>query len=229
MSAHAIARFVVLGIGALVASPVYAESARVEGVYFLKVRTAPNWDAPDRAVLEAGDVVEIVGQSGIWAEIELGDGTRGYASKKYLTRIGTASPDDTSRADRRSEPSPPSIPGAQGPPAIGAPEESAAGTTAPRASDTRPVPSSGTPMVARIQAPACSKADIEALRSQLRDVAEGQQRLVSMATRPGAAPGDGTWSALPGGETLPLLGAGCVIGWCAARIVGRRRRNRIRI
>ena len=63
---------------------VEARPARVQGVYFLKLRAAPGFNAKERGVLSEGDVVEIEEEVGRWAKVRLQDGSTGYVSRKYL-------------------------------------------------------------------------------------------------------------------------------------------------
>jgi SH3-like domain-containing protein len=69
------------GTGATPARPL---PATVKGANFLRVRTAPSFDAAEVAILRAGNTVEIVEELGFWAAIVLRNGTRGYVSRKYL-------------------------------------------------------------------------------------------------------------------------------------------------
>ncbi len=93
MNVTAIAPFV-LGTCLLVtaSAALGATTATVKGVDFLRVRAAPSFDAPETTILKAGATVEIVEELGFWASIVLPNGTRGYASRKYLAATTAEQP-----------------------------------------------------------------------------------------------------------------------------------------
>jgi len=59
----------------------------VKGVFYLKVRDAPGFEAKQTGVLAAGDVVDVLGEVGLWANIALENGATGYVSSKYLAPV----------------------------------------------------------------------------------------------------------------------------------------------
>jgi len=69
-----------------------AYPAEVRGVFYLKVRDAPDFEAEETGVLTAGEVVDVIGKVGRWANVALKNGTTGYVSRKYLSPIEAIAP-----------------------------------------------------------------------------------------------------------------------------------------
>lgn len=279
MNVKLIASFL-FGMCALPAAlPAFGKSAQVTGVYYLKVRAAPNMEAPEAGVLEVGEVVEILDEVGPWAHVLFQNGRTGYASRKYLIAIGAGDAPATTTAvgpgDRGTVASPPSQPAravivpepsrptartlegvdTPQPRAVPAPLPSAVPTPQPRAVPTPQPSAAPTPrrpaaslptQAARRPAPAqrpaprprperspgCTRKDLEALRTDLRALAAGQERLVALTAKVQRPNTNARQvSVLPPRDLVPWVGFGCVIGWIAARVFSLRRlrRHRIRI
>jgi Bacterial SH3 domain len=69
-----------------------AYPAEVSGVSYLKVREAPDFEAEEMGVLSAGEVVDVIGKVGRWANVALKNGTNGYVSGKYLSPVKAIAP-----------------------------------------------------------------------------------------------------------------------------------------
>ena len=234
-----------------------ATTVTVTGVNFLKVRSGPSFEAAETTALAAGATVELVEEVGMWASIVLPDGTRGYASRKYLSPTTAAAPAQPAASDAAAPPSSARpgtthtderaavehdngdaaderpVTGAAGAEAAADPDV-AAGRAAPAVEQT--VVPARTLLVAATEAapgPACTKADLDALRSEVRALAgrcaAGGGAASAADPRPEQdAPG----RMLPDRSQLLWLASGCILGWLFGRFAGSRdrwRRNRIRI
>ena len=74
------------------AEPASAYPAEVKGVSHLRVREAPDFEAEEMGVLTAGQVVDVIGKVGRWANVALKNGTTGYVSEKYLSPVKAIAP-----------------------------------------------------------------------------------------------------------------------------------------
>lgn len=239
MNARPVALFLSIIFSVPIIQCVSAEPAKVTGVFYLKIRNAPDFEAVETGVLAAGDVVDVIGEVGLWANVALEDGTTGYVSRKYLSPVTAAALSDGQPEENLEEPEDPrereTIRAAPVEPIEPPPVPDTAG------SPENPPPPPETPPVTRnVQArqygPAlCTSADIQRLRRELRQLAAAQSRLAGlMAAGPREEPAGGDWSSsISTRQMLFWLGTGCVIGWLTA--VGlryrreRRQRGRIRI
>jgi len=255
MNVNAIAPFV-LGTCVLVTASAAtgATTATVTGVNFLKVRAAPSFDAAETTILTAGDTVEVLEEIGPWASIVLPNGTRGYASRKYLALTAPADPTRAGNADAAGGPSAQ----VQGAPAVGDDRDGAAEHDAGAAADERdgggssdadaaatterapppleqaavPAPTP-TPPIEATPNPACTKADLDALGAEVRALASrfDVNGVVAAADNPRSRPRPQPRIS-PNRSQLVWFGIGGVLGWLLGRFVSSRdrwRRNRIRI
>lgn len=196
-----------------------ARPAKVEGVYYLKVRAAPGFDAAERGILAAGDRVSIIEETGRWARVRLPNNTTGYVSRKYLVLLDgptTPTPQENSPADAPDR-------------------ESPADTPEPQETPPSPLP------LAPRQPDPWTAADVENVRTSLRDLAAGQDRLTGLLesrTVPTVTGRDdatlrGAILAVPTRQVAFWLAVGYVLGWSTTMMVGRwrqrRHRHRVRI
>jgi len=238
----------------LTAIPSDAGPARVTGVYFLKVRSGPDFEAKELAVLGAGDTVEVIEEMGAWALVALADGTRGYASSKYLVAVATSSPADD-RGPAPLDVEGPAVFEDQPTPPSGDADAGGAETTAPVAAPAEPSvtarPSSPPPVTAAPPPPlpvmatpppaeppaartptsgaACTKADLEALRAEIRvlvDAPPGAAGARRASRNGGSVNGEAGPFSLPRRGQLVWLGVGVVTGLLVGRFIGRRERWR---
>jgi len=192
----------------------HAYPARVQDVYYLKVRAAPSFEAREVGVLEAGERVEVVGESGPWMAVELDDGKTGYVSGKYLAAVGPERP--LAPASARAQPPPSTV--------LPLPE------TAPAAA-AGSVPASERAHNQK----ACTRTDLDALKRRIDDLVAAQERLTEsvgevLRLRAAASQQRTSGPSLAARQVAFWLAVGCVVGWAAAGSYRRRRqRNRIRI
>jgi hypothetical protein len=94
MNARLVGLLVSIVFSVPVAELASAYPAEVRGVFYLKVRDAPDFEAEETGVLTAGDVVDVIGKVGRWANVALKNGTTGYVSRKYLSPVKAIAPPD---------------------------------------------------------------------------------------------------------------------------------------
>lgn len=236
------ARLIALLVGTLwMLAPAVSASARpakVEGVYYLKIRAAPGFDAAERGMLAAGDRVSIIEEVGRWARVRLPNNTTGYVSRKYLVLLDR--PEAVERpanapADRVA---PARRPASAPRPDVAPDLESPADATAPPEAPAAPVPLRPRPP------DPWTAAHVEEVRTSLRDLATSQDRLAGLVESRVVPPATGESgsgnAALPDGilgvpprQVAFWLAVGYVLGWSTTMMVGRwrqrRHRHRVRI
>jgi hypothetical protein len=232
MKASLVALLVVGAFSVGAARAAAGEKAQVTGVYQLYVREAPDLDATPIGVLAAGDVVEVVDQTGRWARVALKDGKTGYVSRKYLVPVeppeqrgeGTTATEGSSRADAAAA-------------ELSAAERAGAGkpTTRSQGAPAPPSPPSQVGRGTRARRPprraaACTAADLKEIRRGLQEVAAGQEQLATLVdSQLAARPARGRGPSLAVEQGLVLVGVGCIVGWVVSRSYARRQRKRIRL
>jgi hypothetical protein len=233
MNARLIGLLVSIVFSVPVAELASAYPAEVKGVFYLKVREAPDFEAEETGVLTAGEVVDVIGKVGRWANVALKNGTTGYVSRKYLSPVtamvppeeqskeGDQKADDANAAGQAVATSAPETAGSSqdSPLPLGKPQVAVTSTDQPRA--RRPV--------------LCSRADLQELRRELKKLASAQDRLAQLMVAGAGKESTGRdWSvSISTRQMLFWLAAGWVLGWLAAVAFRhrreRRQRSRIRI
>jgi hypothetical protein len=227
-----------------------ARPAKVEGADYLKIRSAPGFEAAERGTLSAGDRVEILEEVGRWAKVRLPNGTTGYVSRKYLAMLSPGAPQegtpDGGALPKKRRPSdagnaaPPteaaraegegesSAPRGEAPPTSEA-REDAAREAPPPILPPQPQPPSPPPLP---RSP-WTAAHVEEVRGALRRVETAQDRLAGMIESRFAESGNGSVLGGTRRQVAFWLGLGYVVGWSTTLIVGRwrerRRHRRLRI
>jgi hypothetical protein len=213
-----------------------ARPAKVEGADYLKIRSAPGFEAAERGTLRAGDRVDVLEEVGRWAKVRLPKGTTGYVSRKYLAMLSPEAPqEETPDGGALTKKRPP-------PDADNAvPPTEAARAEAPPASEAREAPPPILPPQPQPRSPPplprspWTAAHVEEVRGALRRVETAQDRLAGMIESRFAERGNGSDSVLGGTrrQVAFWLGLGYVVGWSTTLIVGRwrdrRRHHRLRI
>jgi hypothetical protein len=181
-----------------------ARQAKVEGVYYLKVRAAPGFDAAERGIIAAGDRVSIIEEVGRWARVRLPNNTTGYVSRKYLVLLdrpdaveaevnAPAAPREETTPEPVQQPEARSVvqvaARADAPTDPPAPAERPASADRPDAATDREqpadapeppdIPASPVPPAPAQPAP-WTAAHVEEVRNALRDLAAGQDRLADL-------------------------------------------------
>ncbi len=228
-----------------------ARPAKVEGADYLKIRSAPGFEAAERGTLSAGDRVEVLEEVGRWAKVRLPNGTTGYVSRKYLAMLSPEAPQEESPDGGAPKKRPPPDAGNAAPPteaarAEGEGESSTSRGEAPPASEAReaeareappPIlpPQPQPPSTPPLPRSPWTAAHVEEVRGALRRVETAQDRLAGMIESRFAESGNGPDSVLGGTrrQVAFWLGLGYVVGWSTTLIVGRwrerRRHHRLRI
>jgi hypothetical protein len=241
MNARLIGLLVSIVFSVPVAELASAYPAEVKGVFYLKVREAPDFEAEETGVLTAGEVVDVIGKVGRWANVALKNGTTGYVSRKYLSPVTAMAPPPVTAMVPPGEQSKEGDQKADNANAAGRAVATSAPETAGSPQDS-PLPP-GKPQVAvtstdqpRARRPVlCSRADLQELRRELKKLASAQDRLAQLMVAGAGKESTGRdWSvSISTRQMLFWLAAGWVLGWLAA--VGfrhrreRRQRSRIRI
>ena len=249
MNARLVALLVSAISAALIVQRAEAYPAEVTGVHYLKVRSAPDLEAAEAGIVAAGDVVDVIGEVGRWASVTLSDGAAGYVSRKYLAPItATAHAEEPHNKDVRKEPRhgedvedirkrdtaelqeprEPTQMADEAPPPQGSPPP----LTMKEAED--PAAAAGTAMPSAQQPALCTSSDLDGIRRELRQLAEGQDRLAELIGSRAGELATRDWSfSLSTRQMLFWLVAGCVLGWLTAaglrRRSDRRQRSRIRM
>jgi hypothetical protein len=218
--------------------------AKVEGAYYLKVRSAPSFEAAERGALAAGDEVDILEEVGRWAKVRLANGTTGYVSRKYLAPLSPADSPKEGATDGRAQEtySPPADPGSSAAPAPVARTEGEGEHDAPI---PEAPPSEATEDKAREAPPATpltqpqaqgpppqrnpwTAAEVEEVRETLHRLEATQDRFAGMLESRLTDRGNlsDPVLAVTGRQVAFWLGLGYVIGWSTTLMIGRWRERR---